>query len=76
MMNKLHTRLSLILGVDEILREATLGELENWDSLAAPCVIARVREDYGVAISSEELARLATVADREDLVASKTAPAQ
>ena len=75
-MDKLHARLSQILEVNEIPHEATLGGFENWDSLAALCVIAGVREDYGVTISSEELARLATVADLEDLVTSKMAPLQ
>ena len=75
-MDKLHDRLTQILEVDEIRRDATLSEFENWDSLAALCVIAGVREDYAVTIFSEELARLTTVGDLEDLVASKTARSQ
>jgi acyl carrier protein len=75
-MDKLHDRLTQILEVDEIRRDAALSAFENWDSLAALCAIAGVREDYGVTISSEELARLTTVGDLEDLVAAKTAQAQ
>ncbi len=75
-MDKLHARLSQILEVDEIQRDATLDAFENWDSLAALCVIAGVREDYGVTIFSEELARLTTVGDLEDLVAAKTIQTQ
>ena len=75
-MDKLHDRLTQILEVDEIRRDGTLSAFENWDSLAALCVIAGVREDYGVTISSEELSRLTTVGDLEDLVASKRARAQ
>jgi acyl carrier protein len=72
-MDKLHDRLTQILEVDEIRRDATLSAFENWDSLAALCVIAGVREDYGATIFSEELARLTTVGDLENLVTSKTA---
>lgn len=71
-MQKLYQELAEILEVDEVDPDQKLEEFETWDSLAALSLVASVRTNFGVAITSEDLARVKTPADLEALVAART----
>jgi acyl carrier protein len=68
---KLYQELAEILEVDEVDPSRKLEEFETWDSLAALSLVASVRTNFGVTITSEDLARAKTPADLEVLIASR-----
>lgn len=46
-------------------------KLEDWSSMIALMLIARIEEEYGVAVSAEELAEVKTISDLHQLVNGK-----
>jgi acyl carrier protein len=74
-MSKLYDAIAEILEVDEIDPSRPLRDYETWDSLAALSLVASVRTNFGLVISTGELQRVKTAADLEEFVRSKQAPA-
>lgn len=72
-MEKLYEEFADLLEVDEVAREDELEEFEEWDSLSALSILAMIDAEYNVQISSEELAKVHTIGDIEDLVKEKMA---
>jgi acyl carrier protein len=56
---------------DVVHREDALENFEEWDSLTALSIVARVIDKYGVELSAADLEAIVTVGDLEDLVHSK-----
>jgi acyl carrier protein len=69
---KLYQELAEILEVDEVDPSRKFAEFETWDSLAALSLVASVRSNFGVVITSEDLSRAKTPADLEALIVSRT----
>jgi acyl carrier protein len=69
---KLYQELADILEVDEVNPSQNFADFETWDSLAALSLVASVRSNFGVVITSEDLARAKTAAGLEALIASRT----
>jgi len=70
-MTKLYQSLAEILMEDEVRPDQELQGFEEWDSLAALSLVVSVRANYDVVITTEDLRRITTVGDLEQLVQSK-----
>jgi acyl carrier protein len=70
-MTNLFESLAEILEVDEIDPSRPLRDYETWDSLAALSVVATVKANFGVSITSAELRDLKTAADLRRLVEAR-----
>jgi acyl carrier protein len=70
-MTKLYAELAEILEVDEVSPDQELQGFEAWDSLAALSLVVSVRANFGVIVTTEDLRRVTTVADLEQMVRSK-----
>lgn len=72
-MGNLFETLAEILEVDEIDPSQPLRDYETWDSLAALSIVASMKANFGVTISTAELQSTKTAADLERLLDSKQA---
>lgn len=59
------------LEVDALDRNAVLADFPEWDSLTVLAFLAAAHAEYGVTVESEEIARIETAGDLEDLIQSK-----
>lgn len=72
-MANLFEALAEILEVDELDPSRPLRDYEAWDSLAALSVVASMKTNFGVTISTAELQSTKTAAELERLLDSKQA---
>jgi len=72
--DKLYQELAEILEVDEVDPGRSFEEFETWDSLTALSLVASLRSNFGVVITSNDLAQAKTPAGLEALIASRKSP--
>ena len=70
-MSELYTKLAEILEVDQLAPGDVLREFPAWDSLAVLSIVAMVGAVYGIHLVAQDLARVKTVGELEELVQSK-----
>jgi len=63
----------LTIDPDQLTRDTRLNDLEDWDSVAVLSVMVVLGEGLGREIEPEEVVRLKTFGDIEDLAIAKAA---
>jgi acyl carrier protein len=71
-MERFYQRLAEQLQVGEVHREDMLQDFPEWDSLTILAVVAMLDAEYNVAATSDDLVKIRTAGDLEDLVRSKS----
>lgn len=70
-MERLFKELADILEVDTVTKDNKLEDFDEWDSLGVLTTISMIDEVFNVTITNEEIKKLETIGDLEQLVSSK-----
>jgi acyl carrier protein len=70
-MEEFYEMLAEKLEVDSVSRDSVLEEYPAWDSLTVLAVLAVIGARYKVMIDADEIAKVITAGDLEDLVKAK-----
>jgi acyl carrier protein len=70
-MRHFYRLLAETLEEDVVHRDDVLGEFPEWDSVTALAIVARIEEEYRIAVNGSDLLEIQTAGDLEDLVRSR-----
>lgn len=68
MMDTFYADLAEIMEIEEIEAQSVLRDFAEWDSLTVLSLIARVRTEYGLTLSANDLRPVETAKDLHDLI--------
>jgi acyl carrier protein len=67
-MNTFYADLAEIMEIDEIDAQSVLRDYAEWDSLTVLSLVARVRQQYGLTLTANDLRPIETAKDLHDLI--------